>query len=239
MNRQQQGSTLVVVLILLVAITIIGTLAIRQSMVSLNIATNSQAQQLMIQNSDAVAFTVEDAQNLTRSTLKNGMFGKIRTPENIGKELVFCYRGSRSKFFSSSDSSLLSVDGNTITRVGVAGFCRSGGSGTTNFYTSNRRAVLTQVSAKVIAAGDGNAFGDAPRGTDTLITNMEDTVRIKVFAVSLMPTLSTASTDNIDACLQLVSDTTDENLSLTACLSELNVPYTMHVTEYTVGQGFV
>ena len=87
MITKQQGSTLIVVLILLLAITIIGTLAIRQSMVSLNIATNSQAQQLMLQNSDAVAFTVEDIQNLTRSNLKNGMFGKVRSVENKGKEL--------------------------------------------------------------------------------------------------------------------------------------------------------
>ena len=64
MIRQQHGSTLIVVLILLLAITIIGTLAIRQSMVSLNIATNSQAQQLMIQNSDAATFNVEDTNNL-------------------------------------------------------------------------------------------------------------------------------------------------------------------------------
>lgn len=237
MIRQQQGSTLVVVLILLLAITIIGTLAIRQSMVSLNIATNSQAQQLMIQSSDSVAFTVEDAQNLKRSLLANGMFGRVRTTENKGKELVFCYRGDRSQFFNTGTSSLLSVDGNTITRVGTAGFCHSGGN--TNFYTSSRRAVLTQVSVKVIAGAGGNAFGDAPRGTDTLVVNMQDTDRVKVFAVSLMPTLSTASTDDIDDCLQLVSDTTDEDLSLTSCLSDLNVPYTMHITEYTVGQGFV
>ena len=237
MIKQQHGSTLIVVLILLLAITIIGTLAIRQSMVSLNIATNSQAQQLMIQNSDAVAFTVEDAQNLVRSTLKNGMFGKVRSVENKGKELVFCYRGNRSQFFNAGASSLVSVEGNTITRAGVAGFCHSGGN--TNFYTSSRRAVLTQVSVKVIPGAGGNAFGDVPRGTDTLITGMEDTDRVKVFAVSLMPALSMASTDDIDACLQLVSDTTDDDLSLTACLSELNVPYTMHITEYTVGQGFV
>ena len=46
-------ATLIVVMILLLAITIIGTMAIRQGLVSLGVATNSQAQQLLMQNSDA------------------------------------------------------------------------------------------------------------------------------------------------------------------------------------------
>jgi nitrate reductase gamma subunit len=53
MKQAQQRATLIVVLILLVVITVLGTLAIRQSMVTLNIATNSQAMQLMLQNADS------------------------------------------------------------------------------------------------------------------------------------------------------------------------------------------
>ncbi|MGB9040137.1 MAG: PilX N-terminal domain-containing pilus assembly protein, partial [Acinetobacter calcoaceticus] len=45
--KVQKGSTLIVVLILLLVITVIGTLAVRQSLTSLYIATNSQAQQLL------------------------------------------------------------------------------------------------------------------------------------------------------------------------------------------------
>ena len=46
MMRNQNGATLIVVLFLLLTITVLGTLAVRQSVVSLNIATNSQAHQL-------------------------------------------------------------------------------------------------------------------------------------------------------------------------------------------------
>lgn len=60
MKKNQTGATLIVVLVLLLVITIIGTLAIRQSLMSLNIVTNSQAQQLLVQNSDAALFNVED-----------------------------------------------------------------------------------------------------------------------------------------------------------------------------------
>ena len=49
MKQVQQGATLIVVLILLVVITVLRTLAIRLSMVTLKIATNSQAMQLMLQ----------------------------------------------------------------------------------------------------------------------------------------------------------------------------------------------
>ena len=45
-QRQQRGATLIVVLIMLLVITIVGVLAIRVAMTSLNIATNSQIGQL-------------------------------------------------------------------------------------------------------------------------------------------------------------------------------------------------
>ena len=53
MIKNQRGATLIVVLLILVAIIVLGTLAVRQGLVSLGIATNSQAQQLLLQNSDA------------------------------------------------------------------------------------------------------------------------------------------------------------------------------------------
>ncbi len=56
MKLKQSGSALIVVLIFLVAIMIIGTIAIRKGLINLNIATNSQVQQLILQNSDASFF---------------------------------------------------------------------------------------------------------------------------------------------------------------------------------------
>lgn len=56
MKLKQGGSALIVVLIFLVAIMVIGTIAIRKGLINLNIATNSQVQQLILQNSDASFF---------------------------------------------------------------------------------------------------------------------------------------------------------------------------------------
>ncbi len=50
----QKGSVLIVVLIMLVLLTLIGTWAIQGSINSLKIATNVQAQNLLKQTSDSV-----------------------------------------------------------------------------------------------------------------------------------------------------------------------------------------
>lgn len=97
MKQVQQGATLIVVLILLVVITVLGTLAIRQSMVTLNIATNSQAMQLMLQNADSAFFNVEKQSNIVQALSGSGMFGYIDGATNKDKELVFCYRGADQK----------------------------------------------------------------------------------------------------------------------------------------------
>ena len=52
LKRQQRGATLIVVLIMLLIITIVGVMAIRIAMTSLNIATNSQIGQLLMQTGD-------------------------------------------------------------------------------------------------------------------------------------------------------------------------------------------
>ena len=58
--KNNQGHTLLMVMLVLLMVTIIGTLAIRQSLVSLNVATNGQAQQLLLQNSDSAHFKFEE-----------------------------------------------------------------------------------------------------------------------------------------------------------------------------------
>ncbi|MFX7296384.1 pilus assembly protein PilX, partial [Acinetobacter baumannii] len=72
MKLKQGGSALIVVLIFLVAIMIIGTIAIRKGLINLNIATNSQVQQLILQNSDASFFQLENPTNLIQSLSATG-----------------------------------------------------------------------------------------------------------------------------------------------------------------------
>ena len=238
MTQYSKGSTLIVVLIVVLALTIIGTVAVRQSLVSLNIATHGQAQQLLMQNSDAAIFNIEDSKNLIRSLARDGMFGAIKGTTNRGKELVFCFKGSREEFFNLSQASMIYMQGGTLNNsaIGPNGYCRSG-SNNSNFFTSNRRVVLTQISVSYVD-GITEPFENAVRGTDEEMAKIGKTDRVIVHAISLIPSLSSASPQEIDQCLNSHLSN-DLNNGITNCLTNLNVPFTTHVNEYTLGQVFL
>lgn len=253
MRIYQQGMTLIVVLLLLVAITVIGTLAVRQSLVSLNIATNSQAQQLMLQNSDSAFFNVEKENNIVQSLSAGGMFGYIDGAENRDKELVFCYRGAdKADFFDIGRASIVEWNAPDTKpkndSLGTDGFCQVGSS--TNFFTSGRKAVMTQVAVKFGTQTQSSPFYGQILGTDDNTVKLERSKPVKVFAVSIMPTLSSASIDEdkVNACLKGqmneptipagVTPATDANKSVTQCLTDLNIPFESSVTEYVIAQDF-
>jgi Tfp pilus assembly protein PilX len=77
----QRGATLIVVLIMLVLLTLVGTWAIRGSLTSLNIAMNTQAQALLQQASDAVFFNLEnqtsDELTLAKMQIGDGMLAYV------------------------------------------------------------------------------------------------------------------------------------------------------------------
>ena len=259
-KNSQQGATLIVVLVILVLIILVSTLAIRQGILSLNIATNAQAQQLMNQSSDAALFHAEDVDQLTTRLAANGMFGYIRTSSNKGKELVFCYRGTNSNFFSLNNASILKwEDGKTSptnNELGTAGYCSLNNS---NDYTSGRSAVMTQVAVQFIESSSSteNAFAGSVMGTDVETAKVISPETAIITAVSLMPTLSKASNTQINACLSThmtspssaiptgisaVTDTvtnTSFGTSVSECLSTLGVPYSTYVTVYNLTQSVV
>lgn len=254
--KSQKGATLIVILVLLVLITIIGTVAIRQSTTALNIATNSQAQQILFENSDAATLNVQDVKNLLTSIRKTGMLGYMWTDENKNKELVFCYGGSKTNFFRLSQASIMSwPDGTTKpanTDLGDAGFCKVGNSAS---YTSARQVVMTQISLRIgrLQTETTSNLGNYVDGSDQQSlkqTEQEDPVTVT--AVSLIPSLSTASAEQINSCLsthmnnpQIPSNlsTTDQSTAtqnaqtVTECLKALNVPVNTHVSTYLLSRS--
>ncbi|WP_151961563.1 pilus assembly PilX family protein [Acinetobacter bereziniae] len=252
MKKNQQGATLIVVLIFLVAITVIGTLAIRQSMIALNIATNAQVQQLLTQNSDAVFFQTEKPSNLGISLTGVGMLGYINNKVDKDKELVFCYRGDQISFFDISRASIMQWKEGALAPtnndLGTDGYCDATIQDT-NWFTSGRRAVLTQVSVKFPSKNAGGPFSNRVSGTDGQVSKFEDSKPVKIFAVSIMPSISSASRTDINNCLRSkmndvtipvdISPTTvldDNKQDITACLKDLNVPFTTQVSEYVLAQ---
>lgn len=240
MNKQK-GNTLAIIMILLVIITITGSLAIRQSLVSLGVATNSQAQQLLLQNSDAALFSIENKENTTLSISKDAMFGLIDDTEYVGKELVFCYLGDQATFFKSNRASLIGLNSSgkiDNSEFGSDGFCKIGS--TSNFFTSGRKVVMTQIYVSYPDTSDDNVFEGHLHKTDPESSNMPSKPRkVIINAVSLMPSLSTASSTDINDCLsKKMSNSTDTTKSITSCLTALNVPTSTFTTEYILGPVF-
>ncbi|MFX4774241.1 pilus assembly protein PilX, partial [Acinetobacter baumannii] len=82
---------------------------------------------LILQNSDASFFQLENPTNLIQSLSATGLFGYISNANDKNKELVFCYRGDQSDFFNIGRASLMQwVDGNstpTNNALGTDGYC--------------------------------------------------------------------------------------------------------------------
>ena len=247
-KKSQQGATLVIVLLVMLLIIIIGTLAVRQSLVSLNIATNGQAQQLMFENSDSAVFTLQDADNLSQELATNGMFGYIRTANNKGKELVFCYKGTQPGFFSLANASVMQWKEGQVapdgTELGSGGYCSVNSA---NNYTSGRRAVMTQVSIQFVSLSSGTTpFAGTALGTDAETAKVITPEKAIVHTISIMPTLSSASNTDINTCLSTkmsnpsvptgVTATAGASQSVSQCIAALNVPFETHVTEYNLTQ---
>lgn len=259
MKLKQSGSALIMVLIFLVAIMIIGTMAIRKGLISLNIATTSQVQQLVLQNSDASFFQIENPTNLIQSLSATGLFGYIGNTNDKNKELVFCYRGDKSDFFNIGRASLMQwVDGNsapTNNALGTDGYCDAVDTNN-NWFTSGRKTVMTQVAVKFSTVGEDDPFYARTRGLDEKEGQIQEAKRVKAFAVSLMPSLSSVNRADINKCLQQhmsevtlpdgtaapdvsgKSDLENPLKSVTECLASLNVPFTTNITEYTIAQDF-
>lgn len=251
-KQKQQGATLIVVMILLVVITVIGTLAVRQGMVSLGIATNSQAQQLLMQNSDAAFFNVEKTDNIIQSLSASGMFGYIDGATNKDKELVFCFRGDQSNFFDITRASIMEWNAPDTKpkndSLGKDGYCDARPSGI-NFFTSGRKATITQVAVKFSTQANSDPFYGAILGTDDEQVKLERSRPVKVFTISVMPTFTQADPEKINECFSEkmnevtipngVTPATGAGQSVAQCLTELNVPFSSHVTEYVIAQDFV
>lgn len=252
MKTKQEGATLIVVLILLVIITMIGTLAIRSSLTTLNIATNSQAQQLLVQNSDSAIFNVEDPDLIERNTAYDGLFGLVKSDANKGKELVFCYKGTATEFYDFSRASFMQWVSGTApnnSELGIDGYCKMDSSN--NFFTSGRKAVMTQVSIKVNTDASSNldrAFEHMQRGTDAESAKIDKSEKILVTATSIVPSMSTANDTDINNCFSThmnqvvipsgVTPAAGMGKSVSQCLQDLGVPVNTQIAEYNLTQAF-
>ena len=237
--NMQRGATLIVVLIILILLTLVGTWAIRGSLTSLNIATNAQAQALLQQSSDAVFFSLEnqtsDDLTLAKMQIGDGMLAYVLRPENKGKELVFCMRGGDANTLEGSrNASVVYWEGTAIsnTSLGTTGFCKLSRK---SDFISGRSAVMTRVGIRPAAVGQD--WEHMLEGDDAEMSKNQQIQKVIVNVISIIPNLSESSASDIEGCLKNFTsfyDPVASNTTVSECLAGRNVPFSNQEMEYTL-----
>ena len=220
--KQQKGATLITVLVILIVITLLGTIAVKMGIVGLKIATNSQVNALLLENSDSALFNIENPAEVERQLALDGMFAYFNSAANANDELVFCYRASENSFFKLSKASAITEDGST-TKIGVDGFCKA------NQFAMGRSAVLSQVYLTKNAT-TSTPFAGVPKGTSLGQSNVPVTMHnIGATVISVLPSFAGATTTQIENCFKQRAS------AVGACFDGLGIPYNMQHSDYTVG----
>ena len=220
--KKQLGSALIIVLVILVLVTLIGTLAVRSGILGLKLATNSQVSALLLENSDSALFNIENPDQVARQLALDGMFAYFNSSANADDELVFCYRAAQASFYSFSKASAIAADG-TTTKIGVDGFCKA------NQFAMGRSAVLSQVYLTKNAT-TSTPFAGVPKGTSLGQSNVPVTMHnIGATVISVLPSFAGATTTQIENCFKQRAS------AVGACFDGLGIPYNMQHSDYVVG----
>lgn len=220
--KQQKGATLITVLVILIVITLLGAIAVKMGIVGLKIATNSQVNALLLENSDSALFNIENPAEVERQLALDGMFAYFNSAANADDELVFCYRAAQNAFYDFSKASAIAADG-TTTKIGVDGFCKA------NQFAMGRSAVLSQVYLTKNAT-TSTPFAGVPKGTSLGQSNVPVTTHnIGATVISVLPSFAGATTTQIENCFKQRAS------AVGACFDGLGIPYNMQHSDYTVG----
>ena len=262
---QQRGATLIVVLIMLLVITIVGVFAIRVAMTSLNIATNSQIGQLLLQTADTPT-----NQLLNRSSYKNltsvtSVVGKAISdqadPLKHGREYVFCYKPTDALQMNSIlDMTVLippaaTANDDTKATIDSTESNRSGFCDLENDFGSAREAVVTQVAIKYISEADPDVTPGASleRGTDaSKDSNVQQGKvdgRIRVTATAILPNYASADLATVQqqcigsaSTVGYINDNMDVGLrtkkTMADCLTEYGIPVNTQIQEIDLTTRF-
>lgn len=236
MTRYERGATLIVVLMILLIMTIVGTLAIRQSISSLKLVSNNQMQSLLLQNSDAAFMTFHRLETTQTIAGANGVFGFFKNEDNWNKELIFCFKGDNP--FLLSNASWLYWQGTTKQSQLMA---TGGGACKDSDISAGRAQVVTQVHIKR-AISAVQPFSDLARGTDVLNAKMENSMRLRVQVTSVMKGLvANPSHDLFDSntgCLNKSLEPPEGVQGLITCLRSKDILYNTQVAEYRLLSDF-
>ncbi|MBJ9948303.1 pilus assembly PilX family protein [Acinetobacter bereziniae] len=249
MRVHQRGVTIIAVLFVLILMVLIGTLAVKQSLTGLNIATNSQIQSLNQQTADAVFFALEkdnkDSATLQKNLSSLGLFGIVKSDSFLNKELVFCYRPkTQAKLFSIQQASVIyptsDADVNN-SELGVAGYCQY----TKNDYSSGRDIMISQIAVKKSSSNTDVPFKYFPTGTDTSTVQLDQVQPVQIIVTTIIPGAANGSGSGWSSFSSQINDCFKNHLNdksakyaaqktVAECFADLGVPYSQQVMDYAV-----
>lgn len=223
--KNQQGATLIMVLIVLLLISSIATIAMKTGMFGLRLSTNNQVDSLLLENNNSALFNLEDPSKISQRLATNSMYGHFLSSANADDTLVFCYRSDQSEFFDITRASVL---GNT--KLGNGGYCGA------NHFSGGRQAVISQIylskvtdddTTPLVGLSTGVSIGQGSIG----ITKM----KMNATSISILPSFANSGINNIVACLGATYTEIDDTV---ACLGNANVPYNLQHAQYMIGTDF-
>ncbi|WP_350561259.1 PilX N-terminal domain-containing pilus assembly protein [Psychrobacter sp. CAL346-MNA-CIBAN-0220] len=218
-NQSQTGATLIVVLLFLLLIILVGTMAVRNSMTSLRLATSDQIDTLLLTASDNTNKNIENIINEPKYKDESakllgplgffGYFMSIGATSNRGDQVVFCYRPRESYFFNMSEATVL-TSSNKSRLVGGAdatgGFCQVTRE---EDFVNARQNVMTQVSVTRpnTVSVPISPFGHVPLGKTLTTEDITSTSpSFRIHSTSFLPAMSSASAGDITECLKKPSE---------------------------------
>ncbi|WP_410210798.1 pilus assembly protein [Aquirhabdus sp.] len=250
---QQRGATLIAVLFILLLITIIGVMAMRQGLTTLNISTNSQVRSILVQSSDTILnkFATMDLTASGAVSLAS-VIGSALDDSNAGREMVFCYRPTTTQTFGlmlnanmihANPAAGASGDVSIVDDSGGSGFCDL-----TADFGSGRQAAVTQVAVTKPTEESSEPPGshltrDTSVSEGTPTTKFATQKRIRVTSTAMLPSMATGDLSVVQSsCLNgRISDNGDpQNASketITDCLARNGVPANTQVQEYNLSNG--
>lgn len=214
---RQKGVTLITVMIILIVITLLGISAMRMSLSSLTLATNSQVTNLLFQSADVglVQFANEVKRTPGVADKDGGILADAVTSE--GTEFSYC------------------VTPKSATTKLTKGNCDVTDSAD---YMSGRDAVATQVTVKVVKNTDF-VFGMDPTLAGPLVP-----IKVALYSTAVLPSFGSATKSKINECLGKKNDDSadttkaTEEVSVTDCLTDEGAVFNTQVDEATYGYNF-
>lgn len=249
-NSKQNGSTLIVVLFLLLIIMVVGTYAIKSGITSLRISTNAQINQLLAQSADTPLNKYLNTADLNRLMSYSTAVGAAIDEKKPNREFIFCYKPTVNRIFGSIlDTSVImpneTGDAARLADSGISGFCNL-----SRDFGSARQAVVTQVAITIPRAVDitKEVGSHLARGTNLsagsgLPKNLVSSQPIRVTTTAFLPAYANVPIADVQtACLSsnnvFISDNLSTELSnkktLKDCLMEFNVPVVSQVQEFAL-----